>query len=158
MKKVFISYRRSTGIEIAGRLNDFLIDNGFKVFFDIEKMEIGKQFDEQISDNIRQCDYFILILSKHALDRCINADDWVRKEIEIALNCENIKIIPFIMRGFKFTNNLPNSINAIRYIHGITYEATMFKLVMHSLLEALGGKEITTQEQKSVKYELLCIS
>lgn len=157
MKKIFISYRRATGIEIAGRLNDFLINNGFKVFFDIEKMEIGKQFDKQISDNIGQCDYFILILSKDALNRCVNENDWVRKEIETAFKYETIKIIPIIMRDFEFPNNLPDSINSIRYIHGITYEASMFKLIMHSLLEVLEGKEIATHEQKSEKNKLLCM-
>ena len=27
---------------------------------------------------------FMVILSPHALDRCANADDWVRREIEYA--------------------------------------------------------------------------
>ena len=156
MNRIFISYRRSSGIDIASRLNDFFTGKGFNVFFDIEKMEIGKRFDQQIAKNIVLCDYFLLILSKGALDDCFKPEDWVRKEIETALNLKNIKIIPIITRDFEYPHDLPNSIIDIKYIHGFTYEPTIARS-MTSLLEALNNHNVAVHKENPIKEQLLQI-
>ena len=44
-------------------------------------------FDQRIIDAIGESPVFLLILSKGALDRCVNEDDWVRQEILHATKC-----------------------------------------------------------------------
>lgn len=135
-KKIFISYRRETGIDIAARVKDFFSSKGFNVFYDITSMELG-EFDKQICQNINASDYFIVILSPNALDRCFDDNDWVRKEIEIALNNEKIKIIPLILPQFKYPKNLPASVEKIKLYHGVQYDAVLFELVMDKLVSLI---------------------
>ena len=81
---IFISYRRQGG-EFLGRiLYNELIKNGYSVFYDVEAMNSGK-FNEQILKRIDECSDFLLLLTQDCLNRCVNKDDWVRKEIECAL-------------------------------------------------------------------------
>lgn len=95
-------------------------------------MQLG-EFDKQIIQHINSSDYFVLILSPNALDRCCNETDWVRKEIECALNNNKIQIIPLILPQFKFPQNLPDSLEKIKVLHGIEYNAVLFDMVMDKL-------------------------
>lgn len=151
-KRVFISYRRDYGIDVAGRVKDYFLSKGFSVFYDVTSMRLG-EFDKQIVQHINTCDYFVLILSQNALDRCADERDWVRKEIECALKNENIKIIPLILPQFQFPDNLPDSLEKIRYCHGVEYNAVLFESVMNKLYDLIknDGKE----EQHTAEYELV---
>ena len=131
-RNMFISYRRDTGIDIAARVKDFFVSKGLNVFYDITSMQLG-EFDKQIIQHINSSDYFVLILSPNALDRCCNETDWVRKEIECALNNNKIQIIPLILPQFKFPQNLPDSLEKIKVLHGIEYNAVLFDMVMDKL-------------------------
>ena len=103
--QVFISYRRSSGENLAQLLYFRLQQDGYNVFFDVESMRSGK-FNEQIYHHISQCDDFLLVLSPNSLDRCNHIDDWVRLEIECALKNKK-NIIPILGRDFVFPDNLP---------------------------------------------------
>ena len=131
-RNMFISYRRDTGIDIAARVKDFFVSKGLNVFYDITSMQL-EEFDKQIIQHINSSDYFVLILSPNALDRCCNETDWVRKEIECALNNNKIQIIPLILPQFKFPQNLPDSLEKIKVLHGIEYNAVLFDMVMDKL-------------------------
>ena len=138
--KFFISYKRKTGIDIAGRIHDYLVHNNVEAFYDINSMKLGF-FDEQIYREIETCDYFVLVLSLGALDNCYKEDDWVRKEIEHALSClKPERIIPIIYPGFEYPNNLPQSLKNIPNLHGINYDATFFNQLMEKLFELIGVK------------------
>ena len=145
-KNIFISYRRDTGIDIAARVRDFFTSKGFNVFYDIYSMKLG-EFDKQIIQHINSSDYFILILSSNALDRCCSEDDWVRMEIECALN-NKIQIIPLILPQFKFPQNLPDSLEKIKVLHGIEYNAALFDLVMNKLFDFIGENNTKISQSK----------
>lgn len=81
---IFISYRRSGGKFIARTLKESLKAKGYNVFLDYDNLTDG-HFDERILSAIESAPIFMLILSEGCLDRCHEADDWVRKEIELAL-------------------------------------------------------------------------
>lgn len=81
---IFISYRRDGGKELARPLKSELELRGYRVFLDFDELKDGV-FDRRIMDAIDAAPIFMVILSPHALDRCVNADDWVRREIEYAL-------------------------------------------------------------------------
>lgn len=116
---VFISYRREGGLDFSSRLYEKLTSNGYTTFFDLEGIKAGR-FDSQIYKKIERSDNFVLILSPHCLDRCKKEDDWVRLEIEKALEL-NKNIILILMQGFEFPDSLPNSLDCIRNFQGIWY-------------------------------------
>ena len=83
---IFISYRRDGGKEWARSLKSELDRRGYRVFLDFDELKDGI-FDRRIMDAIDSSPIFMILLSPHALDRCVNTDDWVRCEIEYALKC-----------------------------------------------------------------------
>ena len=80
---IFISYRRDGGSEFARSVKSALEARGYSVFLDFDELKDGV-FDERILSAIEQAPVFMFILSEYSLDRCVNEDDWVRKEIEYA--------------------------------------------------------------------------
>lgn len=89
---VFISYRRKGGTEIARAIKAELEKMGYTVFLDFDSLHDG-HFDSRISEAISASDVFMLVLSQNALDSCINENDWLRKEIEYAIET-NRHIVP----------------------------------------------------------------
>ncbi len=110
---IFISYRRAGGDTLARNLQLALQNHGYNVFLDFDECDDGI-FDTKLKAGIESAPIFILLLSKGALDRCCNADDWVRKEIEYAASLSK-KIIPVnpdkVFTGFP--ENLPQHLQEI---------------------------------------------
>ncbi|CAH1713690.1 unnamed protein product [Aphis gossypii] len=122
---VFISYRRSTGSQLASLLKVHLQLRGYSVFIDVERLEAGK-FDNNLLQSIKQAKNFILVLTPKSLDRCIGDNeckDWVHKEIVAAIQ-DQCNIIP-IMDNFAWPEpeTLPEDMqnvwkfNGVRWIH-----------------------------------------
>lgn len=96
---IFISYRR-TSFETANLIATKLTMSGYSVFFDLETLRSGK-FNDKLLEVIDGCKDFILILPPNALDRCVDEDDWVRREVEYAIQ-KGKNIIPVMLRGFEW--------------------------------------------------------
>lgn len=128
---IFISYRRDGGEYTARILRDKLEELGYKVFFDVESLRSG-DFNTKLYSVIDECKDFLLILSPGALDRCANQDDWVRCEIEHALQ-KGKNIVPVMLRGFSFPETLPDSINALRYKNGLEASSQFFDAFIDKL-------------------------
>ena len=130
---VFISYRRDGGDSFAMILKNELKDRGLKVFHDIESLRSG-DFNKQLYTEIEKSRKFVLVLPPNALDRCVNENDWVRLEIEHAIKSGK-DIIPIMMRGFVFPENLPAPLDRIANYQGLeprmdhTFDASMDYLV-----------------------------
>lgn len=98
---IFISYRRKgAGAGVAGELQSKLENLGFKVFLDVDKIGSG-EFPDQIKHAIEECKDFLLVLSPGTLDRCVDEEDWVRREIlmaqEFGKNIIGVGLPGFIM-------------------------------------------------------------
>lgn len=89
---VFISYRREDGKEFARQIQLKLENYGYKVFLDLEELKDGK-FDQRIIDAICGSKVFVALLTPRYMSRCGNVEDWVRKEIECAVE-HNLHIVP----------------------------------------------------------------
>ena len=136
---VFISYRRSTGEDLAARICEHLRKRGFNPFIDFESLRSGK-FNEQLYQYIDNAPNFVLILSKNALDRCINEDDWVRLEIERALN-GNKNIVPVCTKDFVMnTEKLPESLSELPLYQQITPSSALFEASMDLLAKNLNKR------------------
>lgn len=114
---IFISYRRSSGKNYARTIKPELEKRGFRVFLDFDELKDGV-FDKRIMDAINDAPVFLMILSKGALDRCINEGDWVRLEILYA-NESNKHIVPVeVDKSFReIPDNIPNDIKSILGAH-----------------------------------------
>ena len=81
---VFISYRREVSQYMAMALWQNLTAQGIDVFYDIESLRAG-YFDEIIRTQIAARPYMVPILAPGALNRCVDEDDWLRRELEAAI-------------------------------------------------------------------------
>jgi len=135
---IFISYRRDGGESTAKILRDKLSELGYQVFFDVESLRSG-DFNTRLYSVIEECQDFLLILSPGALDRCRNEDDWVRLEIEHALETGK-NVIPVMLRGFSFPQVLPESIDALRYKNGVESNYQFFDAFIEKLRLFLKSK------------------
>ncbi len=98
-KTVFISYRRT---DFPWALSIFLelTQHGYDVFFDYSGIASGA-FERVILENIYSRAHFLVVLTPTALERCANPDDWLRLEIEAALDRQR-NVVPLMLEGFDF--------------------------------------------------------
>ncbi len=147
---VFISYRRENGLDFSSRLYEKLTSKGYTTFFDIESMKSGR-FDEQIYKKIERSNNFVLILSPHCLDRCNEKDDWVRLEIEKAIELSKNIVLVF-MPKFEWPEKLPTSLENVKSFQGVyrQYIKKGFDLAFSQLLLFLvdeDGKSLVETKQ-----------
>jgi len=98
-KSVFISYRRETGSYIARAIFQQLTANDFDVFMDVESIDSGI-FETIILNEIAARAHFLVILTKGALNRCSNPEDWIRRELERAIDSGR-NIVPIFVDDFE---------------------------------------------------------
>jgi tetratricopeptide (TPR) repeat protein len=98
-KTVFICYRR-TNFPWALAIFQNLTQHGYDVFFDYEGIASG-DFGAVILGNIKARAHFFVVLTPSALERCGDPGDWLRREIETALDSRR-NIVPLMLEGFDF--------------------------------------------------------
>ncbi|KAA8594246.1 hypothetical protein FQN60_005080, partial [Etheostoma spectabile] len=118
---VFISYRRTTGSQLASLLKVHLQVRGYSVFIDVEKLEAGK-FQDKLIQSVQRARNFILVLSANALDKCMgdtDMKDWVHKEIVTAMAGKK-NIVP-VTDNFTWPDpmSMPEDMRAILNFNGI---------------------------------------
>lgn len=94
---IFISYRRDGGEDKARLVNKKLKEMGYKVFFDHDTALRG-QFETIIKSAIEVSKVVVLVLLKDCFHRCVNKEDFVRKELEYAIKCGH-SIVPIFPKG-----------------------------------------------------------
>src|SRR5437016_1460237 len=97
---VFISYRRDSAAAEARLIRSALIEKGKQTFLDVTDLRSG-YFDDALLKYIAQTPNFVLVLSRGALDRCAEEQDWFRREIVQALHTGS-NIVPVFLTGFTF--------------------------------------------------------
>ena len=157
MKKydIFISYRRNGGEYTAKILRDNLKAMGYRVFFDVEALRNGP-FNTKLYDAIDASKDFILVLSPDALDRCVNEDDWVRREIEYAI-LHKKNIIPVMLRGFTFPDVLPDTIEDLRMCNGIEANSEFFEAFLQKLQKFLVSRQPLIYRPSFRKFIPACL-
>lgn len=103
---VFVSYRREDTRHAAARLADKLEKRFERVFMDIGAIKPGMDFTEAIAGAVNECEVLLAligtqwveILDEHGRRRLDDPDDWVAKEIRIALDRGAI-VIPVLVDG-----------------------------------------------------------
>uniref|UniRef100_A0A3B5LYH5 NAD(+) hydrolase SARM1 n=1 Tax=Xiphophorus couchianus TaxID=32473 RepID=A0A3B5LYH5_9TELE len=153
---VFISYRRTTGSQLASLLKVHLQVRGYSVFIDVEKLEAGK-FEDKLIQSVQRARNFILVLSANALDKCMGdtaMKDWVHKEIATALSGKK-NIVP-VTDNFMWPDpmSLPEDMRAILNFNGIKWSHEYQEATIEKIIRFLKGRHDTTDapdESKSQK-------
>lgn len=167
---IFISYRRLDsqgrveGRDIARLLTKELKLYGYNVFFDYSEIK-DNDFVQSILPAVQTCKIFILILSKDALTRCVNTDDWVRREILEAYKCNKKIITVNPSYSFKsFPKNLPEEMDFLRTIQmspidlESNFEVTVEKMVKDRIITEIPGVKITNSSSNAKSSISFCIS
>jgi hypothetical protein len=134
---VFISYRRDGGSAEARLIRSALGERGLNTFLDVTSLTHG-MFDETLLTRIAEARIFLLVLSPHALDRCVEEQDWLRREIAHALQTGRV-IVPVMLPGFEFPDELPAEIKALPRHQAVPYSHTLFDATVSKLLDAIGA-------------------
>jgi tetratricopeptide (TPR) repeat protein len=96
---VFISYRRSVSAFVARAVFMDLRAHGYDVFMDVQSIDSGA-FDRIILNQIAARSHFVLILTPGSVEGCAKAGDWLRREVERAIDLRR-NIVPVLAHGFK---------------------------------------------------------
>ena len=149
---LFISYRRSTGIDIARSINSALQQKEYYSFFDLDSIREG-DFPEIIYQNIARSDNFLIVLSQNSLDRCVDSErDWVRRELSEAIKRDK-NIIPVKCSGFEYPDCLPEDIEKIRTIQSIPYNGLNFPDTIEKIVNRLKdskGNALRISKKKNI--------
>ncbi len=158
MEKIFVSYRRQDNRWATGRISDRL-NRWFgaeRVFRDIDDIEIGKHFPETIEETIRNSAVMLVIIGdqwatltgEDGTPRILQPGDWVRREIEIALDA-GVEIVPVLIEEAQMPQpeQVPPSFGDFCMRNAITitdanYESNMERLlakVQEDLIHAQTG-------------------
>lgn len=143
---IFISYRREGGNHTARTIKTELERRGYSVFLDFDELTDGV-FDTRVLDAISSAPIFMIILSPHALDRCINENDWVRKEIEFAVK-KGKHIIP-VNPDSEFKDSLENLPELISEAVGRNQHS---EIMLGSLFRKSVDKLIEDRIKTIIKY------
>jgi tetratricopeptide (TPR) repeat protein len=132
-KTVFLSYRR-TNSPWALAIFQNLTQHGFDVFFDYRGIASG-DFERVILGNITSRAHFHALLTPSALERCNDPLDWLRREIETALETQR-NIVPLMLEGFDFgtpkiADQLTGKLALLKHYNGLSIPPDYF-------LEAMG--------------------
>jgi hypothetical protein len=134
-KTVFISYRR-TDEPWALAVFENLTQHGFDVFIDYDGIASGN-FATVISENIKARAHFLVLLTPTALERCHDPKDWMRREIEAALDSQR-NIVPLMLAGFDFgtpavVGQLTGKLAALKEYNGLEIPKGYFSPAMKRL-------------------------
>ena len=126
--KIFISYRHEDSNYVSGRIYDHLLNklHNASLYKDVDSIPLGVDFREHIRNSVGQCSILLAVIGDHwavnkaGINRLLDETDWVRIEVETALN-RDIPVIPLLIDGAKIptADILPESLQALQFRNGM---------------------------------------
>ena len=152
---VFVSYRRSDTQHVAGRIVEFLDDTpGIdEVFFDIDDIAPGAEFENQTDSMLLQSDVFLAVIGSDWVavkedgsgNRMMDPQDFVRGEIALALT-SNVRTIPILVDNAVMpgADELPAEVKPIITRNARFVRHTTFDQDMQVVADAIFGRKPAT--------------
>jgi hypothetical protein len=142
---IILSYRREDSAGVTGRIFDRLAQEfgADRVFMDIDSMPAGVDFHDHLQAILADCGALLVVIGKSWRSqrkgqpaRIMDPDDWVRIEVETALE-RAIPVIPLLIDGASLPgrDHLPESLwpllrrNALPVDSGRDFHAQLSRLV-----------------------------
>lgn len=148
MTKIFISYRREDTAAHVGRLYDELQRKFGRrsVFMDIDTIEPGQAFAEQVVKNINNASIVLVAIGKTWLKitdsngqrRIDKPEDFVHLEILAALNSKKT-VIPILFDGTPplTETDLPDTLKPLAQLQALEISASRFRYDMDRLIKSI---------------------
>lgn len=138
-KKIFLSYRRELSKYEARSVYQHLRGEDYDVFMDVESIDSG-EFATIILNQIAARPHFLVILTPGALARTKDRNDWLRREIEYALE-QKRNIVPVMMSACSFEDEekrhpkkeLPGKIKELKKYNWLNVPDDYFEAAMKKL-------------------------
>ncbi len=155
---IFLSYRREGTSAHAGRLHDYLVggvgdEPGFdrdQIFMDIDTIAPGDDFHDVIEGAVGRCDVLLAVIGRNWVTatnpdgrrRLDDPDDWVRLEIEAALE-RRVPIVPVLVERASMPKKeeLPDSMKEFARRHAVELSDTRWSFDVGRLLASLKQRE-----------------
>jgi hypothetical protein len=143
---IFISYRREETAAHAGRLYDRLGKRFGEdsIFMDVDSIVSGDDFTRAIMEAVSSCKILLVIIGHRWLAiadsegtrRIDNPNDWVRVEIETALQ-RNILVLPVLVGGAELpkASDLPRTLWPLTQRQAFELRNARFKLDSQILMD-----------------------
>jgi TIR domain len=133
MTKIAISYRRDDSMDITGRIFDRLTSRYGRnsVFRDIDSIPPGLDFREHLRKSLDDSDVLMVVVGphwmgvdRHGQPRIQSETDYVRTEVEMALN-RHIPVIPLLVGGAEMPepSELPESVRNFAYRNAVEIDS-----------------------------------
>lgn len=140
-RRIFISYRREDTEADAGRLySDLEREFGReRIFKDVDDVPLGASVRRRISDAIAESAVVVVLVGPNwRPERMAGENDWVRVEIELALEFR-VPIIPVRLRRAELPmpSDIPESVRELCDLNAAELEHASWKRDMQPLLSAL---------------------
>jgi hypothetical protein len=135
---VFLSYRREAGPGEARVLQSSLQARGKQCFLDVTEMGAD---GSTLLLQVAQIPNFLVILSPGALDQSADPQDWLRQEIGQALRSGS-NIIPVMLPGFVYPQNLPDDIRGLSSYQGVEYNLRAFDSMLAAIMASIGSTQV----------------
>lgn len=128
MKRLFISYRRRDTAREAHVLKSMLESRleDVRVFVDTENIPPGATWPERLEREVRESAAIVALIgpdwrsSTEGADRLADPDDWVRRELELALEQEAGRLLPVIVEdALDQLDDLPDSLTALTTLQSV---------------------------------------
>jgi CHASE2 domain-containing sensor protein len=154
----FISYRRSQNTwqardirkELARRYGES------RVFMDASSIDYGESFPDRIASAIRGCSVILGLIGPHWLEplggnrRIDDPNDWVRRELEAALDRQEALLIPVLLDGASApaAEDLPESLRDLARRHAVIIVGEDLATDIDNLLKSIerGQRRATGQD------------
>ena len=124
--RIFISYRRMLDQGTAGRLYDRLERHYDRdcLFMDVDDIPLGIDFTAYLQEQVARCAIFLAVIGRgwlDAADRLHNEADFVRIEIDAALQRAKVPVIPVLIDGAQIpaAASLPPALRTLCRRNGI---------------------------------------
>src|SRR3954470_20191501 len=146
--RIFISYRRDDTAYAAGWLFDRLVDEfgPEQVFKDMDSIALGDDFVDAITATVSSTDVLLALIGdkwlglvdEHGERRLSDPDDFVRLEIEAALE-RDVRVIPVLVEGARMprSEELPPSLAALARRQALELTSSRFSSDTRTLLSVL---------------------
>lgn len=115
---IFISYRHKD-FQLAKDIHAYIEKMNYDIFWDVDlnsESLPNNEFPPVIEENVKNCKDFILVITVNTFDkeRIFNEDDWIYRELKIALETKR-NIIALLVDNIKFPteDDLPPALKSL---------------------------------------------
>jgi predicted GNAT family N-acyltransferase len=142
----YISYRRNRPWQ-ARSLHTELKRHNYKSILDVGNILVGTRFPQAVEHDIRKSQVVFVVIDKEWVEEkdgqrpLNNPEDWVRREIELALELE-IPIIPLLVENAKMPQqeDLPESLQALTEFQGVQLRNDNFDADLDCIVQELEAR------------------